>query len=220
MISHELKFIFIHIEKTAGSSVEWLLKDLSSDIIKFNDDQRYIKYKDIHVESPELTSKGLGAKGYPVCNNAKHLTIHELREFYGDKIVDEYFKFTIVRNPYDRALSAYFFWYVPDKNTFDGKINIQQFIWMLQNQLRPQSEAVDDTVYIVKYESLIPDLNQISFFTEKGITFDYMPHFNKSTNKSINYNKNKLTTDILPTELKEHIYNYYKNDFIKFGYSK
>jgi hypothetical protein len=69
MISHHLRLIFVHIQKTAGTSVT-------------------------------------SAFDHPVDHLAeKHFTASELRAVYGDKLWNEYFKFSFVRNPWDRLVS-------------------------------------------------------------------------------------------------------------------
>jgi hypothetical protein len=39
--------------------------------------------------------------------NCKHITARELRQIVGHRIWDEYYKFSFVRNPYDKLLSEY-----------------------------------------------------------------------------------------------------------------
>ena len=63
MVNEEKKFIFIHIPKTGGSSIE----------------------------------KALGLKGFQ----------HDTHAFYSDEKYGQYFKFTVVRNPWDKVVSDY-----------------------------------------------------------------------------------------------------------------
>ena len=76
MISHDPPFIFVHLTKTAGTSVDYTLKHLA--------------------EIPEGKHK------------VKHETILQLLK-QCKKDPSEYFKFTTVRNPFDRLLSNYFY---------------------------------------------------------------------------------------------------------------
>jgi len=86
MISHSKKFIFIHPHRTGGSSVELTLKKYSDDIISYR--QKYgvsdLPFK--HSNIPDLIKNNL-------------ITEEEYKSF---------FKFAIVRNPWDRAISWYF----------------------------------------------------------------------------------------------------------------
>ena len=91
MISHKHKFIFIHINKTGGTSVEIAL-------------EKYAEEFDLEEKSapPPYVAK-------------KHATIVQLmdeqkadpRPFYSSYLVSNYFKFTFVRNPWARSVSHY-----------------------------------------------------------------------------------------------------------------
>jgi len=86
MISHKYKCIFIHIPKTAGSSIE------------------------VALDREEKTNKGdideaTGEHIMVTTGKEKHLNVKECRTFYGHRIWQEYFKFTVVRNPWDRIHS-------------------------------------------------------------------------------------------------------------------
>jgi hypothetical protein len=94
MISDSCKFIFIHIPKTGGNSLTEFLKDLSTHKIIYGDNH-FGKNKSISI-----MDKGIDIKHFPLILYKK---------FYADKF-QEYFKFTIVRNPYDRIMSL-FFWH-------------------------------------------------------------------------------------------------------------
>lgn len=211
MISHELKFIFIHIEKTAGTSIMWHLRDFSSDELIINRDKKDKLYMDVNLFNKFLLDK---KKCKFTINNAKHLTIQEYIQFYGKELVDSYFKFSVVRNPYYRVLSWYFFMY-PDVSKYPNVVIDKRVIKrVIREQLKPQTDFVNDDVYIVKYENLKSDLNSIEFFTNKGITFDNLPLINK--NPELKYNP----LELLDIELREFIYSYYEKDFIKFEYKK
>lgn len=68
MINHDLRTIFVHIQKTGGNSVSTAL-------------------------------------GQPTNVPEKHFLARELRPLYGLAVWGSYFKFSIVRNPWDRLVS-------------------------------------------------------------------------------------------------------------------
>lgn len=75
MISHELKCIFIHIQRTGGTSIERWLQ---------------------------------GEDQWNICHNVKHITTKFAKYRQYPEYYDDYFKFTFVRNPYERVLSELF----------------------------------------------------------------------------------------------------------------
>jgi hypothetical protein len=86
IVSHTYKYIFIHVSKTAGSSIQKLL-------------HRHNNKKDICIGIP-----GNGA----IVGMNDHATIEQVRNAY-PREYDEYFKFAFVRNPWDRMVSSYCF---------------------------------------------------------------------------------------------------------------
>ena len=137
MISHRHQCIFIHIPKTAGTSIEHKLGAFS-ELRAGVQDHRTVK--DIvrdRIESPSLF--------------ARFLKFRQKSEPQGDKPrvttrqFDRYFKFTIVRNPWARAYS----WYrnvmgdpnhqakhkVDPKCTFPRFLQDHGHLWALRPQL-------------------------------------------------------------------------------------
>ncbi|MAN60039.1 MAG: hypothetical protein CMC08_09420 [Flavobacteriaceae bacterium] len=99
MISHKHRFIFIHIPKTAGTSIK----------NHFFPDEML----DWRIPNYELL--------YGWCPKSKiHLQHATSRQLFENKLVtpeqwNSYFKFTFVRNPWDRAYSDYL-WIMQDRN--------------------------------------------------------------------------------------------------------
>ena len=84
MISHKLKFIFIHIPKTSGNSLSMFLKD-------------FIDNDVLHGPSNMGEKQGIKIICEKTKQGIKHRGITYYKNTYGEKIND-YFKFTIVRN--------------------------------------------------------------------------------------------------------------------------
>lgn len=95
IINNTFKFIFIHVPKSAGTSVTKLLSNYSS-------------YCDI-----EVGGTAMGEAVQPFFRNryglSKHSTAQEIRAVVGDALWNRYFTFAFVRNPYARAYSSYKF---------------------------------------------------------------------------------------------------------------
>ena len=80
MISHEKKFIFVHIPRTGGNTLSNFLR-------------------------PYCDEESLGFSPFPGKQGNLHATIREYMVKYGTQILDDYTIFTIIRNPWERALS-------------------------------------------------------------------------------------------------------------------
>ncbi|BCX49882.1 pullulanase pulA [Haloferula helveola] len=93
MISLRHRFLFVHIPKTAGNSIQNILKDYSEDRIVASGNQD-------GVERFEVRSEGRSLE--------KHSTLAEYYSELGAEVADGLFKFAVVRNPWDRLISFYF----------------------------------------------------------------------------------------------------------------
>lgn len=93
MISHKHKTIFVHIPKCGGTSVETLfLDDLG---ITFQERACLVMFPN---SNPKIGPKRLS-----------HLSCNEMLDnhFISQELFNKYFKFSVVRDPYDRAYSCY-----------------------------------------------------------------------------------------------------------------
>ena len=104
ILSHKYKLIFIHIGKTGGTSVEDTLSKLLGLSI---DDMEYNKEIIDNIDKIGHTPDWATARDHSGKINCKHITGRDLKQIVGAKLWDSYFKFSIVRNPYDRLLSQY-----------------------------------------------------------------------------------------------------------------
>ena len=186
MIIQEPKLIFIHIPKNAGTSIESIFKPY----IRLNNlVDRHAPINDIKSKLPSIYKK--------------------------------YTKFAVVRNPYDRATSYYS--YLKEYNKlFRAPWNISFIDWLKNpekveipfnsdwiNKLgyfNNQSEWIDETVMVLKYEKLEKELTS---FLKKEINLPKLNNTNKG--KYLDY-YNEESLDI--------VYNRHKDDFKKFNYKK
>lgn len=161
-----------------------------------------------------------------------HKTIREYKKIYPKRTFDRYFKFTIVRNPWDRLHSAYTFLKKGGMNKFDydfmkkelNHINsFEQFVmeWLNENTInsyvhfKPQLYFLLDEKgncpldFIARFENLNNDFITIS----KRIN-------NKAQLKHLN-NTSRQThyKDIYTEEMIQKVGLVYKNDIEFFKYS-
>lgn len=96
MISHAKNFIFVHVPKTAGNS-------LQNALFPYSEDERTI--------DPESYQDGVERFGvaHPGSNLKKHSGISAYQQAVSPEFLESAFKFTVLRNPWDRMISQYFF---------------------------------------------------------------------------------------------------------------
>src|SRR2546423_13434005 len=94
MISFQKRFLFVHIPKTAGNSIQTVLRDYSEDEVVA-----------LRPEQDGIERFGLRNPNYKI---KKHSTLAEYRDALGNEQFRSLYKFTCVRNPWDRMASYYF----------------------------------------------------------------------------------------------------------------
>lgn len=190
-----LNYNFIHITKTAGSSIEKYYLKNNKKIGKF--DKKLNKIKN-------LKFKG--------CNKW-HIPL----KYFNIKLYNYYNYFTIVRNPYNRCISEFYCNWTGYKEANPTKLDFNKFITnkinlMLKNKIVsfiPCYEYVTDNknnllknIFIIKFEELdkyFPNLIKINVSNKKKFTIE---DFDNNTIKLINniyhkdfelFNYNKIT---------------------------
>ena len=84
MISDRLRCIFIHIPKTAGSSIE-----------------------DVLFPHPRTTEQFWGLPNKYQTGGLQYLMAKHIKLEVPSDIFNSYFKFTVIRNPWDKAVSQF-----------------------------------------------------------------------------------------------------------------
>ena len=191
MISYNKKFIFIHINKTAGTAVEKSLLEYG--------DKRVEPKNDLNFE---LTYK-----------QSQHFNYKEYKEYLGSEY-DNFFKFTVVRNPFDRVVSYYL------KNSINQN-NLSFSDWVIdryknknfQDYKRMYSDYThwidkDNTDFILRFENLSSDFNILK--QKLNIDCELKYH---------NVNKNRLHyKEYYNEDTKEIITNHFKKELNTFNY--
>lgn len=92
MLSKKHKFIFIHIPRTGGTSIEDALQEYSEDKVNFHQGGRVM---------PSGLTPGLPPDG----GWYKHAPAKQFKEALGDEY-DDYYKFVVIRNPIEKLRSV------------------------------------------------------------------------------------------------------------------
>lgn len=209
MISHKYKFVFIHVPKTAGSSIEAVLQ------------------KEADCKKIEESFEDVSLKTCPFCPPrwcVKHKPFYLLNEE-----IKKYYSFGFVRNPWDLMVSS-FHWWLKSKhpgwvrhgmqnllkevnfgnfirsdmkhylNQMDHK-NYGQLFWL-------QDAGCAEVDFVGRFENIQEDFNTVC--DEIGIEQQTLPHKNKS--------KHKHYTEYYDDETRQIVAEKYAKDIEYFGY--
>ncbi|OED35155.1 hypothetical protein AB833_31455 [Chromatiales bacterium (ex Bugula neritina AB1)] len=188
------KVLFIHIPKSGGTSIENMLK----------------QYVTMTFHSP------IPSSGLKVC--PQHLQINDFRILFNQ--VPWNWIFTVVRNPYDRVESEYFYRTEDQLKKIGMRVNFSQWVvnnltnamrnrFLFDNHLRPQTDFIDGDVEVFKYEDglhhIFPKLEE-HFDIPEPLK---LPHDNRSTPSEIQWTNEALNL----------VADFYKDDFKQLNYS-
>lgn len=204
MIRHDLRILFVHINKTGGSSIvralNMLQVHLSVDLIFSNS-----------IKSDDQFSIWQGWK------NGKRRTTYNWEKLVNiKKYWNDYQTFTVVRNPWDRVVSDFFYCkkekYVPENSSFRDEV-----IYNKDNKDRWKSPCYDWLTLngklavdnILRFENLKSDFEKMCHKLDLPNDIN-LPHLNKTHHRHY--------TEYYDDELRDIVAKKYKNDIKHFGY--
>jgi hypothetical protein len=203
-VNHSLKIVFVHIPKTAGTSIEFAL-GMHSGINEIG-----LVYQK-HIEQNNNTLFGMGLQ---------HLTAYKIMKSLGEELYSSYYKFSVIRNPYDRLVS-YVAWInakwerkeLLTREVFKEYIRMNFFLGFSRNRiLIPQYNylyyngkvLVDKILY---FENIINDFSNLA--QELNLEINLEKRMTSYHEDFLYYYGNKE---------KKIIKDYYKKDFRYFGF--
>ena len=205
IISHKHKYIFVKTSKVAGTSTEIFFENLS-----FSHEPRHCQ--------PEIINEDgiVGHRGEvdhlekpPTWLN--HCNLKKIKKLLNnDDLFNEYFKFSITRNPWDRVVSAYHH-FSPETSfkecVVGGFSKFGQIFHLF-------GEHIDD-VYFIRFENLNEDVEYVC----KKIGLDYdMNNFGTYKSEHREHSKNKHYTEYYDEETKSIVAEKCKKDIEYFNY--
>jgi hypothetical protein len=181
-------FIFVHIPKTGGNSITKALKDYSIDRIKFIRRGNGILLANMGLE--------------------KHCSLSEY-----SKVIDTdvYFKFSVIRNPYDRFLS----WFYYEKKYFDYGGDMKQFFFTMcdtslfrsQYELLKPAENKNGIDFLLRYENLKSDFKILCTKLNVDVRLGHINNSKKPEYVSLEPDVKKLIREYFEMDFEY----YYKN---------
>lgn len=216
IISHKHKFIFIHIPKCAGSSIARSLREY------YGYDEK-LDNADLNEFAMFRCDRKYGNADYL----NEHSTYNEVKEYFDNNNlnINDYFKFSFVRNPWARRMSQYKYGRRMFKKTnaewtqkYD-KLSFCEFIkmhcdcqlnWISKEAFPPSSKKKHEVAidYIGRCENLQEDFNNVC--DKIGIPHRQLPHSNKT--------KHKHYTEYYGDETREIVAETTAKDIEYFGY--
>jgi Sulfotransferase family len=198
MISFQKCFLFVHIPKTAGNSIQTILRHYSEDEIVT-----------LRADQDGIERFGLRNPNYKI---KKHSTLAEYRAALGEARFRDLYKFTCVRNPWDRMVSYYFgttlvqAW---DRKEFKKLILKAVSVTDYLRLDKGESDPFGNVDYVMRFENLTDDFRTVS--AKLGIPATRLPQYNRSNRE--HYSK------YYDTELRELIRKRFAPEIDRFGYA-
>lgn len=182
LVSHRHKFIYTKTLKTGGTSVESYF-------------ERFCmpegEWSQSHWRNEYVSEAGIiGFRGPNMPSNCRwwnHMPAELIRRGVGEKVWAEYFKFCVVRNPFDKVVSAFYFARRAANHPVElANLERERALfehWLLQGTQLPLDRnkylidgkfCLDD---VVRYESLAADLERVCARLSIAWEPDMLPNF-------------------------------------------
>lgn len=222
LVSHRKKFIFIKTLKTAGTSIESFFEKYC-----FPDgDWTPSHWRDEYISTSGIVGYRVGGRGTKVPGDvtfSSHMAASEVKACLPKDVWENYFKFTVVRNPFDKLVSAFYHFEKarkPEKYAGRKESDVTLFrewvagggsvidrnIYMIDG-----SVAVD---YFIRYESLADGIAGVcSHLNIKDFEISELPKF-----KSEFRDRRLGLIDMYDCKTKDIVRQKYKFEIDFFGY--
>jgi hypothetical protein len=200
IVSHQHRFVFIKTRKTAGTSIEIALAEHCgpADIITPIDEvdeqiRRELGHRgpqNFEVRQPASGLGGLISRlfGRNVVRHYNHAPASLIRARIGPQSYDSYRKFCVVRNPWDRAVSLYF-WRKnrPGSEKLDEEMSFAEFVRDTPADVLSDAHifTIDGAAAVdrfVRYEHLAEDLT--TALAELGLPAIVLPWAKSGTRET------------------------------------
>lgn len=204
IISHAHKYIFFAMPKTATHSIREALREH----LGTGDWEQQVLYGKSALPIPQLAAINHG-----------HISVQQLKPHLPEETWNEYFKFSFVRDPYDRFVSTYFFltrkqqFLVQDKTSHMKEIfrspDYRSLVLVVpQHRLIAMQDGTIGLDYVARFEDIQRSYEHIC--SQIGIPPKKLILKNSSEHKPF--------SDYYDGELREMVNDFYRTDFEILGY--
>jgi len=199
MISLAKNFLFVHVPKTGGNSIQSVLAPYSED--------------EIHAAGPHQDGiERFGVRCSLDPRLAKHAKLRDYRDSLGERRLETLYKFAVVRNPWERVISFFFSPHLGTK-AWDRT----QFL-SLVNRMRPLEHYISlepgrplgaDLDYLLRFERLEEDFTQLCAVL--GIAPTPLPRRNASARRHY--------SEYYDDDLRDIVADRYRDEIEQLGYA-
>jgi Sulfotransferase family len=222
MLSIKQNFLFIHAPKTGGNSLQYILSHYSEDDI-VTTKKRHGRFASEKIIQDGKERFEVHNKKYKITK--KHFSLSEYKSVLEDSIYQKLFKFSVIRNPWDRMISFYFSphrgikW---DRQTFIDLLERAEPLrfYICDNEpLEKKSGFIRTTKNhdlannidaLLRFEHLNDDFKSVCQNLE--ITLGELPQLNKSTRMHYSYYYDDHLKNLVHEKFIEEV-NYGKYQF-------
>jgi hypothetical protein len=215
LVSHTKQFIFTKTVKTAGTSVESYF-------------ERYCmpdgEWRESHTRDECVSENGIiGYRGGDPTGSTwyNHMPAKKIRELVGQDVWNRYYKFTVIRNPFDKLISAFYLLEnTPQMIQVEAKTDIERFrSWVRKGglivdrdkYLIDEKECVD---YFIRFEHLLEGIKHVCDRLSVSFEPSRVPEFKKGIRPH-----RLAIRDYYDCETEEIVQELYAWEFRRFGYN-
>lgn len=166
LVSHRAKFIYTKTLKTAGTSVELYFEPLC--LTSADAEANRVQRHDEQISDAGIVGfRGRGRRDSAV-KWWNHMPAADIKALLGDEIWNSYFKFCVVRNPFDKVISLFYFWRKAGRIAVDPDATDSEQLetWLSNNSIpRDRDKYTIDGKFcldtVIHYERLHQDLERV-----------------------------------------------------------
>ena len=214
LVSHRHRFIYTKTLKTAGTSVESYFERFCMAEGEWSESHTREQYESVSG----IVGQRFGIK--PEHRWFNHMSAQRIREQLGEAVWQAYFKFCVIRNPFDKVISMFYFDLVGGRIQLDpAATETERFeAWVLNAKLPVDREVylIDGTLCmdrILRHERLAADLAAVCEHLQLPWTPAALPTF-KMGNRPRDARMEVLYTP----RARQHIEEVFAFELESFGY--